>query len=179
MSGLFSHPSAAADVPGPRPDLRAAISVPAPLDHAWAGLMEHLHLWWPADGLSRWGADSFFDLEDNALVETSADDDENVWGEVTDTRPGEWLELQWRHVGSASTTLVRLAMDGEGSTPPPPDAAASTGSGEGRTDGVRAGTTLTVVHTGWSAADPQDLYDFYQAFWPLALSRYQRFMGGS
>jgi hypothetical protein len=174
MSGLFSHPSGESDVPEPRPPLRAAVAVPAPLDHAWAGFTEHLHLWWPADELSRWGADSFFDLEDNALVETSADDDENVWGEVTGSQAGEWLELQWRHVGSASTTLLRLVL--EGSSVPAGEPAGLQGSA---LEGGPSGTSLAVVHSGWSEADPLDVYEFYRGFWPLALSRYRRFMGGS
>ncbi|MHA7286375.1 SRPBCC family protein [Arthrobacter sp. MDT3-44] len=156
MTGLFSHPSAAPDVPGERPDLRTTVSVPTPADHAWAGLTEHLHLWWPAGELSRWGDNSFFDLEDNALVETSAQDDENVWGEVTGGRPGEWLELRWKHAGSASTTVVRLEITGG-----------------------QDATTLRLTHTGWTTADPQAIYDFYQEFWPEALARYRRFMGGS
>lgn len=183
MSSLFSHPSAA-DVPEVRSELTAVVTVPAPVDHAWAGLTEHLHLWWPADRLSRWGADSFFDLEDNALVETSADEDENVWGEVMDSRRGQWLELRWRHLGSASTTVVRLTMTRTD--------AASTGRGEVRDDTVpgpgedrdgagagRTSTTLALVHHGWSTLDPQDLYEFYGDFWPDALARYRRFMGGS
>ncbi len=174
MSGLFSHPSGAADVPELRPPLRASVVVPAPLDHAWAGLTEHLHLWWPADELSRWGADSFFDLEDNALVETSADDDENVWGEVAGSQAGEWLELRWRHVGSASTTLLRLVM--EGAAAPVGGSAGLQGSG---LDGGPSDTSLAVVHSGWSEAEPLDVYEFYRDFWPLALSRYRRFMGGS
>lgn len=150
------------------------MTVPAPVDHAWAGLTEHLHLWWPADELSRWGEDSFFDLEDNALVETSAQDDENVWGEVVESDPGQWLDLRWRHLGSASTTQVRLEMM-------PVDEPASgdaTRAGVTRS-GINESTSLTLTHSGWTAADPQDVFDLYRAFWPEALARYQRFMGGS
>ncbi|MHA7210303.1 SRPBCC family protein [Arthrobacter sp. MDT1-65] len=172
MSSLFSHPSAA-DVPEVRPELTAVVTVPAPVDHAWAGLTEHLHLWWPADELSRWGADSFFDLEDNALVETSADEDENVWGEVMDSRPGQWLELRWTHLGSASTTVVRLTMTRGGVASP------GSGGDDQETDSGRTGTTLALVHHGWSTVDPQDLYEFYRDFWPDALACYRRFMGGS
>lgn len=182
MSGLFSHPSGAADVPEARPPLRAAVAVPAPRDHAWAGLTEHLHLWWPAGELSRWGTDSFFDLEDNALVETSVDDDENVWGEVTGSQAGEWLELQWRHVGSASSTLLRLVMEGAASASSSPAVALPgepAGGQGGAHDEGSSDTSLAVVHSGWSAADPLDVYEFYRDFWPLALSRYRRFMGGS
>jgi hypothetical protein len=155
--------------------------VPAPVEHAWAGLTEHLHLWWPADELSRWGAESFFDLEDNALVETSADEQENVWGEVTDGRPGQSLDLRWRHLGSASTTMVRVTVTEDAPTSVRPEAA----RGEvapGPTGGVdagRAAATLEFVHSGWSTTDPEDLYEFYRDFWPRAAARYRRFMGGS
>ncbi|WP_146065712.1 hypothetical protein [Arthrobacter pityocampae] len=179
MSGLFSHPPARTGVSGGRPELRFSAWVPAPGDHAWAGLTEHLHLWWPADELSRWGEDSFFDLEDNALVETSAHDDENVWGEVTDSSSGEWLEMSWRQVGSASTTVVRIEM--APADEPASTSMTSTPSAPQRdgTGAVRTGVTLTLVHSGWTAEDPQDAYEFYRAFWPDALSRYRRFMGAS
>ncbi|MHA7284613.1 SRPBCC family protein [Arthrobacter sp. TMS2-4] len=172
MSGLFSHPSAEPGVPEGRPDLRFSESVPAPADHAWAGLTQHLHLWWPADELSRWGADSFFDLEDNALVETSAHDDENVWGEVTDSHPGDWLQMSWRHVGSSAATVVRIEMTAGRASVPSDGAHRDPGEGA-------PGMTLTLIHGGWTASDPQDVYDFYRGFWPGALSRYRRFMGGS
>ncbi len=172
MSGLFSHTPAAGEVSTDRPDLRASVEVPATADHAWAGLMEHLHLWWPADELSRWGSTSFFDLEDNALVETSAQDDENVWGEVVDGEPGRWLELRWRHTGSDSSTLVRIdvavlrrAAPGEAGPEGPSD--------------QHDRAVLSLIHSGWVGADGQDIYDFYQEFWPEALNRYRRFMGGS
>ena len=174
MSGLFSHSSAAGDLPAPRPPLEAVVTVPAPADHAWAGLTEHLHLWWPADELSRWGDDSFFDLEDNALVETSAEDEENVWGEVIEGRPGQWLELRWKHPGSASTTQVRLELVlGDGGAADTAEPTLVNRPGESTS------TVLTLGHDGWTTADPQDTYDFYRLFWPGALARYRRFMGGS
>ena len=177
MSGMFSHPSPSADVPEVRPELRASVTIPASMDHAWAGLTQHLHLWWPADELSRWGEDSFFDLEDNALVETSARDDENVWGEVTDSSPGEWLQLSWRHAGSASTTAVRIEMAAGGGSRAGATTTEAAGEGAGGAGGPRV--TLTLIHGGWTAGDPKDVYDFYRRFWPDALSRYRRFMGGS
>ncbi|WP_434992592.1 hypothetical protein [Arthrobacter sp. Ld5] len=172
MSGLFSHPPAETGGPEGRPDLQFSDSVPAAADHAWAGLTQHLHLWWPAGELSRWGEDSFFDLEDNALVETSAHDEENVWGEVTDRIPEQWVELSWRHFGSASATVVRIELTTPGEPGP-----SSNPPGEKAVDG--SGVTITLSHSGWTASDPQDIYDFYRGFWPDALSRYRRFMGGS
>jgi uncharacterized protein YndB with AHSA1/START domain len=176
MTGLFSHPPAAGDELSDRQDLRVTVSVPAPVDHAWAGLTEHLHLWWPADELSRWGEGSFFDLEDNALVETSAQDDENVWGEVVDSRPGQWLDLKWRHAGSDSTTELRLEMTPDGSSVKHLSAPGAQAAEDA--DRV-SGATLDLTHSGWTSGDPQDLYDFYRQFWPSALGRYRRFMGGS
>lgn len=172
MSDIFSHPSeAAAGEAEPRTELLFSVDVPASVDHAWAGLKEHLHLWWPADLLSRWGESSFFDLEDNALVETSADDDENVWGEVVDGLPGEWLELRWREVGSTSSTLVRFDVS-------PAEDADPAGSPDRGRLGVKGQAKLGVTHRGWTAVDPDDDYAFYTDFWPAALGRYQRFMGG-
>ncbi len=109
-------------------------------------------------------------------METSAHDDENVWGEVTDSSPGEWLEMSWRQVGSTSTTVVRIEMTPAGEAAPAPRSTAPHRDGTGA---ARTGVTLTLVHSGWTDQDPQDAYEFYRAFWPDALSRYQRFMGGS
>ncbi|MHA7239787.1 SRPBCC family protein [Arthrobacter sp. TMS1-12-1] len=175
MTGLFSHPPAASGVPDERPDLRFSVSVPAPADHAWAGFTQHLHLWWPVGELSRWGEGSFFDLEDNALVETSAEEDENVWGEVTDSHPGEWLELAWRHLGSASTTGVRIEVSAGGE----PDLSGAVVGSEDVAAEQRSGALLTLVHSGWTAGEAQHVYEFYRGFWPDALARYCRFMGGS
>lgn len=163
-------------LPVDRADISAAVVVPATAEHAWAGLTEHLHLWWPADELSRWGDGSFFDLEDNALVETSTQDDENVWGEVIDGRPGEWLELSWKHVGAASSTSLRLDLTGGASNH---HARAESAAQDSGFAGEQVNTTLTVTHGGWIATDPQDLYQLYREFWPNALARFQRFMGGS
>jgi uncharacterized protein YndB with AHSA1/START domain len=173
MSGLFSHSSVSDEGSAELPDLQTDVSVPATTLHAWAGLTEHLHLWWPAGELSRWGADSFFDLEDNALVETSAEDDENVWGEVIGGEPGQYLELRWRHLGSPSTTLIRFDVSGDGAAGAMSTPALEVSSQAG------AVSTLTLTHRGWTAADPPELYAFYRDFWPEALGRYLRFMGGS
>jgi hypothetical protein len=173
MSDIFSHPAATpADEGRTRADLHHTVAVPATVDHAWAGLKEHLHLWWPADLMSRWGESSFFDLEDSALVETSAEDDENVWGEVIDGRPGEWLELKWRVSGSTSSTQVRLCVH-------PIDGANSAVDGsDPERSVVGEGSNLSVSHRGWTTEDPEDVYTFYMEFWPAALARYRRFMGG-
>ncbi|WP_049828715.1 hypothetical protein [Arthrobacter sp. RIT-PI-e] len=174
MSGLFSHSPTPDSPVDSRADVVSDVVVPAPGEHAWAGFTEHLHLWWPAALLSRWGESSFFDLEDNALVETSAEDDEYVWGEVTSSAAGQWLELRWRHAGSTSTTTVRAEL-GAGAVEPPPEMDRQASAEE--TDG--ASSTLTLTHSGWTSEDPAELYTSYREFWPEALSRYRRFMGGS
>lgn len=175
MSDLFSHSPVPADALAPRSDLHSAVDVPAPTDHAWAGLTQHLHLWWPAEQLSRWGAESFFDLEDKALVETSAEDDENVWGEVTAAQQGQWLELRWRHLGSVSTTQVRIEVS-SGKARGDADAGRPVSAGSPDSSDFSA---FTLVHRGWTREDPDEVYDFYADFWQLALGRFRRFMGGA
>ncbi|MFC3298307.1 hypothetical protein FJV46_02765 [Arthrobacter agilis] len=185
MSDLFSHPAEPDTDAADRPALTASVMVPAPVDHAWAGLTEHLHLWWPADQLSRWGEGSFFDLEDSALVETSEQDDENVWGERADGVPGQWLELTWRHVGVDLMTLVRLEMGPAEQAGPMPrgdggrDGKEQVAAVIDRQEGGADATSLVLTHGGWLKSDPSDLYRFYEEFWPVALGRYRRFMGGS
>ncbi|WP_026550514.1 hypothetical protein [Arthrobacter sp. Br18] len=162
MSDLFSHP--AQEPPPDRliDDIGAEVTVPGDATHAWAGFIDHIHLWWPTALLSVWGTGSFFDLESNALVETSAEDDETVWAEVTVRVPPARLELLWRHrPGAASSTTVtvefsQVELSGE------------------------PGTVVFVQHGGWEApAGAGDLRSRYDSFWPEALSHYARFMGGS
>lgn len=178
MSDLFSHPSAASRVPESRPDVQVSVTVPAPIDHAWAGFIEHLHLWWPSDALSRW-KDSFFDLEDKAFVETSADDDEYVWGEVVHSVPGESVELRWRHVSGDSTTVLSVSAAGQVDHPSEGSNGQSTGPGAGHGASTQALTVLHFTHSGWTTQDPAEIYEVYRTLWPIAAQRYLRFMGGA
>ncbi|MHA7264472.1 SRPBCC family protein [Arthrobacter sp. TMN-37] len=165
MSGLFSHAAPEPAAGGTAADVSASVRVAADVVDAFSGFTEHLHLWWPAAELSVWGAGSFFDLEDGVFVETSTEDEEAVWAEVLereDQREGyRALSLLWRHrPGTAPATSVSLSFTASG--------------GEGQ------GTRVEVVHGGWTRqADPDGLRERYASFWPLALARYARFMGGA
>ena len=165
MSDLFSD----ATPPQPAPErvspLRFEVPVPVPPEHAAAGFTEHIHLWWPAEALSVWGTESFFDLEGNALVETSTNEVEAVWAEVRRTDQDTRLEMLWRHHpdGGAPTDLTLEFLDN-------------------RESFVRAGNgaTLRLIHDGWSTeATSMVERELYQDFWPLALAKFQRFMGGT
>ncbi len=165
MSGLFSHAAPEPAGGGTVADIRASVRVPADVIDAFSGFTEHLHLWWPGAELSVWGAGSFFDLEGGVFVETSAEDEEAVWAEVIereDQRDGHRaLSLLWRHrPGPFPATTVELSFDGvEGSAP---------------------ATTVDLVHSGWPTEEGSgDLHGLYERFWPLALARYARFMGGT
>ncbi|MBG6218589.1 hypothetical protein IWX75_003074 [Arthrobacter sp. CAN_A6] len=162
MSDLFSHPTPEPPPEGPVGDVRADVTVSTDRTHAWAGFTDHIHLWWPASLLSVWGSGSFFDLESNALVETSAEDEETVWAEVTDSAPDASLELIWRHrPGTAPSTAVSITF-----------------SEVGEFGDVR--TTVSVRHGGWEpVAGTGELRRRYEEFWPEALSHYARFMGGA
>ena len=157
MSDLFSNAA-----PPPQQFDRVAalefdVALPVPVEHAFAGVAEHIHLWWPAEELSVWGVGSFFDLEDNALVETSADDEEAVWAEVRRTRQDTRLEMIWHHQpdGRAPTELT-IYFRQEGS-----------------------GATASIIHSGWTT-EPSSVEGraIYRDFWPLALEKFSRFMGG-
>ena len=165
MSGLFSHAAPEPAGGGTVADIHASVRVPADVVDAFSGFTEHLHLWWPGAELSVWGAGSFFDLEGGVFVETSAEDEEAVWAEVIereDQRDGHRaLSLLWRHrPGPFPATAVELSFAGVG--------------------GAAPATTVDVVHGGWPReGGPEDLRGRYERFWPLALGRYARFMGGA
>ncbi|MBG6180912.1 SRPBCC domain-containing protein [Arthrobacter sp. CAN_A1] len=157
MSDLFSNAA-----PPPQQfhrvaALEVATALPVTVEHAFAGFTEHIHLWWPADGLSVWGIGSFFDLEDNALVETSADEEEAVWAEVRRTQEDTRLEMIWRHQpGGGAPTELTIDFRPEG-----------------------GGTTAAIIHSGWTT-EPSSVEEraIYRDFWPLALDKFNRFMGG-
>lgn len=162
MSDLFSHPAPEPSREGPVGEVRADVTVPADRTHAWTGFTDHIHLWWPASLLSVWGSESFFDLESNALVETSTDNEEAVWAEVTESAPCASLELIWRHrPGTVSSTVVSIRFSDM----------------KGAHD---ARTVVSVEHGGWEpAAGAGELRRRYEEFWPEALNHYARFMGGA
>jgi hypothetical protein len=161
MSGLFSHAASEPATGSDAGDLASSVRVPADAAHAFSGFTEHLHLWWPAAELSVWGPGSFFDLEDNVFVETSADDQEVVWAEVSERTPNTALHLLWRHrPGTLPATSVSLAFAEEDSSAPR--------------------TRVELVHGGWTrGGELGGLRTRYETFWPLALGRYARFMGGA
>ncbi len=161
MSGLFSHAASEPAGGGDAGDLAVAVRVPADTAHAFAGFTEHIHLWWPASELSVWGPGSFFDLEDNVFVETSADDQEAVWAEILERTQDSALHLLWRHrPGTLPATSVSLAFIEAGGSAP--------------------NTSVELVHGGWTrGGELGGLRSRYETFWPLALARYARFMGGA
>ncbi|WP_019483330.1 SRPBCC domain-containing protein [Arthrobacter sp. TB 23] len=159
MSDLFSDASPPPPTPERVSPIEFEVTVPVPPEHAAAGFAEHIHLWWPVEDLNVWGAGSFFDLEDNALVETSVDEVEAVWAEVSRTEQSTRLEMVWRHHpdGGTPTDLTIEFLRGPGD-----------------------GTTLSLVHDGWDTeARSKTERELYQIFWPLALTKFQRFMGGT
>lgn len=159
MSNLFSDAAPVPVEPDPAPSLAFSVTVPVPRDHAFAGLVDNIHLWWPAQSLSVYGVGSFFDLEGEALVETSPDNEEAVWGAVIDREDARRLDLAWHHQ-LAGGTQTELSLGFE----------AAPGGG----------TLVSLTHGGWSTAH-QSVQDrsFYQSFWPIAFEKFQRFMGGT
>ncbi|MHA7277980.1 SRPBCC family protein [Arthrobacter sp. HLT1-21] len=159
MSDLFSDAAPSAPDFDRLVALEFAVLVPVPVEHTFAGFVEHIHLWWPAEVLSVWGAGSFFDLEGNSLVETSVEEDEAVWAEVRRTGQDTRLEMVWHHQPTGGTS-TELTIDFRPTT--------------------GGGTTVSLVHDGWST-EPASGADraTYLDFWPLALEKFSRFMGGA
>lgn len=159
MSNLFSDAAPPVVQPDPAPSLAFSVTVPVPPDHAFAGFLDSIHLWWPAQSLSVYGVGSFFDLEGDALVETSPNNDEAIWADVIDREDGRRLDLAWHHQ-PAGGTQTELSLRFE--------------------DGPGGATLVSLTHGGWSTAH-QSAQDrsLYETFWPTALEKFQRFMGGT
>ncbi|MBG6192296.1 hypothetical protein IWX64_003266 [Arthrobacter sp. CAN_A212] len=157
MSNLFSDAVPLPAEPDPAPVLAYSVNVPVPPDHAYAGFVDNIHLWWPAQNLSIYGVGSFFDLEDGTLVETSPENEEAVWADVFGREDGCRLDLAWHHqLPGGTQTELSLRFDRI------PD----------------EGTLVSLTHGGWSTAQQSHTErSLYEAFWPTALEKFKRFMG--
>jgi uncharacterized protein YndB with AHSA1/START domain len=159
MSDIFSH---AAPQPGPTTanlDPRITeVSVPVASREAFDGFTDGIHLWWPLEEYSRFGADSHVGFEEGSLVEESPDGDEYVWGQLRSWEPPSSLELSWQ-LGGNPLAPTRIIV-----------------GFEPREDG---GTVVRLVQDGWPEGREGVRMREKFSDWPAILARFVRFMGGS
>ncbi|NVM96862.1 SRPBCC domain-containing protein [Arthrobacter wenxiniae] len=160
MDGIFSHaPKPHAEPvqeegPGAR---SAAVVVPAQPEFAFDGFTDGIHLWWPMEGHSGFGAGSHVGFEARRLFEEAPDGRQQLWADVREWMPPSDLVLDWQLAGDPlAPTTVTVSFDT-----------------------AEEGTRVTLVQDGWAAGGlGWEEYNKY-CDWPLILARYARFMGGA
>lgn len=163
MSDIFSHaaPTAQPDIESVNslPPLETVVVVPVPVEHAFAGFTECLHLWWPFEVRSCYGAGSYAAFEADVLLETAEDGRSTPWGAIHTWEPLESLTMTWHAARPvAHQTLLAVRFQPEGNER----------------------TKVIVTQSGW--ADLQTAVDQRhedERLWSAAMGRYARFMGGN
>lgn len=163
MSDLFSHAPAApepASSPGgegSEEPVVCTVVVHTSVEHAFTGFTEHIHLWWPFQGHSVYGAGSYAGFEGNLLLETSEQEETTEWGRVTSWQEPDHLAMTWHPGGpELEATTVDLSFR----------------------DLEEERTEVKLIHSGWDRHPEPAAREAYAADWPAILGRYVRFMGG-
>ena len=158
MQNLFSHAHEPDYVVSNKTEqLEVMIIIDAPLDQAFDGFTDAVHLWWPVSEQSVFGEGSHVALLRDHLVEESTEGEEIVWADITEWESPGHLSLQWV-----------LGSDPE--NPPEVDISFELA------DGGMTKVSVTYDHVpGAEAAEDGT----FACDWSLILSRYARFMGGA
>ncbi len=131
-------------------ELEVAVSRARAWDAYVHGLTEWWHPGWTAtgSGLERIEVEQ---RDEPRIVEHGRDGREIVWGEVTETVPGERFSHTFRltHEGDATTVLVTFA------------------------DLPQGGTRVHLTHAGWNASNQRGRAQY--ADWPRLLERYRAY----
>ncbi len=158
MSNLFSHASESLPEDLAVHSARSAVViVPVPLAEAFDGFTDGIHLWWPMDTHSKFGAEAHVGFENGVLLEDAFAGEHVLWGEVQEWDAPSSLVIRWQldgHLLSPTVVHVDFTTNGDGST------------------------TVSLTHDGWAPGNVGlQQYEKY-CDWPLILARYARFMGG-
>ncbi|MBG0740584.1 hypothetical protein IV500_14475 [Paeniglutamicibacter antarcticus] len=162
MTDLFSH---AAPTAGPQSPTQAVIccdvTVPVGLNDAFQGFTDNIHLWWPVDDCSEFGAESHVGFDDGELLEESVKGEECLWARVSEWTPPSSIGLAWLvDLAPLSAGRVGITFDSL------PDG----------TTVVRLSQQASVPHSAAGEAVP-DARDSDSVTWKQLLQRYARFMG--
>ncbi|MHA7175996.1 SRPBCC domain-containing protein [Arthrobacter sp. Sr24] len=158
MHNLFSHvhePDYVA--PQATQQLEDGVLIDVPVDQAFDGFTDGIHLWWPVSEQSVFGDGSHIALLRNHLVEESIDGEEIIWADIVEWEAPEHLNLLWVFGNDPeSEREVDVVFE-----------AANQGM-----------TRVKITFHQSSAGEDLNESEF-SCDWPLILSRYARFMGGA
>ncbi|MFQ4149875.1 SRPBCC domain-containing protein [Arthrobacter sp. LAPM80] len=158
MPSLFSH-AHEPDYVAPRTSeaTESSVVLDVPIDQAFDGFTDAVHLWWPVAEQSVFGDGSHAALLRDHLVEEAEDGEEMVWADVLEWESPEFIKLHWT-----------LGQDLHGGS-----------DVEIHFEPVENG--MTRVRVGFLRVDASDdaSDESFVCDWPLILSRYARFMGGA
>lgn len=159
MSNLFSHAHEPDYVSiHEHEDFDESVVLDVPVDQAFDGFTDGVHLWWPVAEQSISGEGSHVAFLRDHVVEETEDGEEILWADVMEWESGEFIQLHWilgqEQYGSADVEIHFEA------------------AGAGQTQ-VRVVTEKMPQH------HVQGDDDVFICDWSLILSRYARFMGGA
>jgi len=157
MSDIFSH--------APEPDYVVAAEgtsrrsesmvVATSAVHAFDGFTDAVHLWWPVESESSFGEGSHVAFLRDHLVEESEDGEEVVWADIVDWQSPTRIKLEWTLGHDSQEPLdIEISFDPESDS----------------------SCRVTIEFDDNSVAVAASGFD---CDWPLILSRYARFMGGT
>ncbi|AIX99602.1 MULTISPECIES: SRPBCC family protein [Arthrobacter] len=158
MQNLFSHAHEPDYVASRETEqLEGVVLIDVPMDQAFDGFTDGIHLWWPVSEQSVFGEGSHVALLRDHLVEESADGEEIVWADISAWESPSHLALQWVS-GNVSENHQEVDISFE------------------LADGGMTKVSVTYDHDpGAEAAEDGT----FACDWSLILSRYARFMGGA
>ena len=158
MDGLFSHAASSGDdfeESAPLPEFIHTVSVPVPIDQAFEGFTDYIHLWWPVNVYSHFGPGSHVSFSQGQLLEESEEGEQHLWGAVVDLDVPARIVLDFS-LGMESAAPTKLAFE-----------FADSGTG----------TAVTVRHGGWARGSAGEAQYARYARWPEVIAYYARFMG--
>ncbi len=112
MDGLFSHAASSGDdseVSAPLPELIHSVSVPVPVDQAFEGFTDYIHLWWPLNVYSHYGPGSHVSFSQGQLLEESEEGQQHLWGSVVDLEVPARIVLDFS-LGMENAAPTRLCI---------------------------------------------------------------------
>ncbi|MFC8304947.1 hypothetical protein ACFUCV_14940 [Specibacter sp. NPDC057265] len=157
MPNLFSHAHEPDYVsPTEHAEFDGSVILTVPVDQAFDGFTDGMHLWWPVSEQSMFGAESHVALLRDHVVEESDEGQEVVWADITEWQLGEFIRLHWV-LGQEQYGSVDVDIHFEA---------------------LHDGQTRVRVITEQNTQRQDQEEDVFICDWPLILSRYARFMGG-
>ncbi|WP_425864178.1 hypothetical protein [Arthrobacter sp. TWP1-1] len=158
MQNLFSHAHEPDYVsPSEAKPYEGSVVIEVPLDPAFDGFTDAVHLWWPVAELSVFGEGSHIAILRDHLVEESEDGEEIVWADIQEWDSPEFIKFRW--------TLGQEEF--------------GTSEVDIRFEPSEAGMTRMTISCEQITGSESDSDNVFVCDWSLILSRYARFMGGA